>query len=129
MIRRQIKVESVLARSGGRRGGFCVGLCGHLENQFAGAGEAHAVASDFFDSGRIGLELVDFLLQVLIFFVELLDLGLHFAHFGLGTVHGHEAVRAEDVLQNEKAKSEREKVAGIAAKKFVRVFGFALLFS
>ena len=104
-----------LAWSGGWGRGFRVGLRGHLEDEFAGAGEAHAVAGNFFDGGRVSLELVDFLLQILIFFVELFDLGLHFAHFGFGTVHGHEAVRAEDVLQHEKAKSESEKVAGVAA--------------
>lgn len=99
----------------------------HLEDEFAGAGEAHAIAGDFFDGGWIGLEPVDFLPQILIFFVELLDLRLHFAHLGFGTMHGHQAVGAEDVLQNEQAKSEREKVAGVAAKKFMSVFRCGLL--
>jgi len=88
----------ILALRSGGRGGFCVGLGGHLKNKFAGAGEAHAVAGDFFDGGRIGLELMNFLLQFLIFFVELINLSLDFAHLGFGTVHGHEAVSAEDVL-------------------------------
>ena len=121
-----LQMQILPLRSRGR-GGFWVGLGGHLEDEFAGAGEAHAVAGDFLDGGWIGFELMDFLLQFLIFFVELIDLGLHVAHFGFGTMHGHEAVRAEDVLQNEQTKSERKKVARVAAKKIVCGFWFELL--
>lgn len=124
MIRRRVNVENGLAGRCGSGGGFCVGLGGHLEDEFAGAGEAHAVAGDFFDGRRVGFQLVNFLLQFLIFFVELINLRLHFAHLAFGTVHGHEAVSAENVLENEQAKGQSEKIAGVAAEKILRVFWF-----
>lgn len=49
---------------------------GDLEDYFTRAGEAHAVARDFFDGRGIRFEAVNALLEFLVFLVELLDLRL-----------------------------------------------------
>jgi len=50
---------------------------GDLENYFARAGQAHAVARDLFDGCGIRFKAVNALLEFLIFLVELLDLRLN----------------------------------------------------
>ena len=93
---------------------------GNLKDHFAGTREAHAVAGDFFDGGRIRFKAVDALLKFLVFLVELLDLRLDGLNLNPGAAHGDEAVGAEDVLEQQQEKCERKEVARVATKERLR---------
>ena len=92
-----------------------------MENHFAGAGEAHAVARDLFDGGGIRFETVNALLELLVFVIELRDLRFHPLNLIFRAVHGDQTVGAEDVLKKQQEKREREEVASIVTKETLRL--------
>lgn len=102
---------------GGSRLGF--------ENKFAWTREAHIFACDTFDSGGIGFQVLDVVLQSLIFLVELVDLFLDLPRFHLRTMHREDAVGTEDVLQEEQGEAGDQKPIHISAEKTVELLGEA----
>jgi hypothetical protein len=96
-----------------------------LENKFAWTRQAHIFAGDTFDGGRISFQILDVVLQSLIFLVELVDLFLDFPRFHLRTMHREDAVGTEDVLQEEQGEAGDQKPIHISPEKAVELLGEA----
>ena len=92
-----------------------------LENVFAGLGQAHFLAGDALDRCRVGLERLHAVLQLAIFFVDLVDFLLNLRRFLLRPAHGDQAVRAEDILKQEQSKRAAQEPAQISAQKLAQV--------
>src|SRR3989442_9573264 len=88
-----------------------------LDDDFAGLRQAEFIAGDFFDFVRIRFQFFYFLLELQILLVQLIETGVHLLDFQLRAAHGQEAVRAEDVVHNEKEHQQAEESAPMLAQK------------
>jgi hypothetical protein len=104
---------------------LCDGLGLNLEDVLAGTRETHIFSCHALDFGGIALERPYVILQLLIFFVEVVDFLLNVGGLLLRAPHRDHAVRTENILQDEQGESRNEKPRQVAAKEGAHLLGEA----
>jgi len=102
----------------------------NLDNHFARLGEAKFIAGNLLNLARIALQIFDFVCELYIFLVELIDVGFHFLDFLLCAPHRKVAVRPENVVDHESQEQKAQQRRAVLAQKgryaFVRFHFFQL---
>jgi hypothetical protein len=88
-----------------------------FDDDFAGASQAEFIAGDFFNFAGIGLQFADFLLELLVFLVQLIEIRGDFPDFLLFAAHGQEAMGAENVVHNQNKNEQSEERAPMVPQK------------
>ena len=77
----------------------------------------HLIPRDSFESCRIGLQVLDAILQLPIFFVEPLDLLLHLPRLQLRPAHRQHSVSPENILEQNQREARNQKPIRISAQE------------
>jgi hypothetical protein len=81
----------------------------------------HFLPRDSFDGCGVALERLHAVLQLPVFFVELVDFLTDFGGFLLRAAHCQHAMRPENILEQQQSESGGKKPIKVAAKKFAHL--------
>ncbi len=99
---------------------------GDADDDFSGFGALQLLASDSLDRVRIGFQGFDLIAELDIFGVESVDVFADFSDFDLSVAHRDKAMRAENIVNDEREDEQTEHCAAMLLQKVADLIFYRL---